>query len=103
MSVTPWEYIDGVDQDTPGFAPAEFHPEAAELGEHLARFADLEHARTGRDTRCETCTFRAGTPANTTLNVANAMKCTMEGEPFYCHETDRPCGGWVALTVEAHA
>lgn len=99
----PYDFIAGTDDpNEPGFVPCEVasEPLAAEcaaLGDHLARFVDAEHARTGRDTRCETCAFRRGTQANTTLNVANALKHTMEGTPFYCHETDRPCGGWVQL------
>jgi hypothetical protein len=95
----PFDYIAGVDEPTPGFVPIERCEVAAELGDHLARFVETEFASTGRDTRCETCAFRRGTPANTTVNVANACKAAMEGEPFWCHETDRPCGGWVALSA----
>lgn len=97
MAKLPWDYIDGVEQPTPGFAPAPVTPETIECGEHLARFFDAEFAKSGRDTRCETCAFRQGTHANTSLNVANALKCAVEGKPFWCHETERPCGGWVGL------
>lgn len=99
VSQLPWGYIAGSDDPTePGFKPIEPEPICAEMGDHLARFVEGEFAVTGRDTRCETCAFRRGTLANTSLTIANALKATFEGDPFYCHETERPCGGWVALT-----
>lgn len=103
----PFDFIDGTnDPSKPGFIPCEqatepIAHECSELGSHLARFCEVEFEQTGRDTRCETCAFRRGTQANTTLNVANALKCAMEGESFWCHETDRPCGGWVQLQEAA--
>lgn len=93
----PYDFIDGATEPQPGFITAVPTPECTELGSHLARFADQEFASTGRDSRCETCAFRAGTLANTSLNVANAFKFAVEGEPFNCHESDRPCGGWVMM------
>lgn len=98
MPKLPYDYIAGNDQpDAPGFVPAVPLPECAELGDHLARFCEHEFTEHGRDTRCETCAFRRGTLANTSLNVANALKATVEREPFWCHESDRPCGGWSML------
>ncbi len=86
----PYDFIPGTDNpQEPGFVRVEPLPECAELGSHLDRFCQREYEATGRDTRCETCAFRQGTLA----------KSTMEGSPpFYCHETDRPCGGWVMLS-----
>ncbi len=76
--------------------------EGRELGRELARLADAEYQRTGRDTRCETCAFRLGNHlANGSVpSLMSAVKCIAERTPFYCHETERPCGGWVAA-VEA--
>jgi hypothetical protein len=73
-------------------------PEGRELGAMLARFADLELAGR-RDNRCATCAFRAGEhPANgSPATLMDALKCAIEGEPFWCHEHDRPCAGWRAL------
>jgi hypothetical protein len=96
-SVTmPWPHIG------PGPVPNAATPEGRELGAELARLADAEYQRTGRDSRCETCAFRSGEHlANgSAATLMSAVKCIAERTPFYCHETDRPCGGWVA-TQEA--
>lgn len=70
-----------------------------ELGFHLARFADTAPQIAER---CFTCAFRQGTdPNGCVTTVMDAMKCVMEGVPFYCHE--RPtklCGGYVVLRAE---
>lgn len=70
--------------------------EGFELGYHLARF--FEQAPQIAE-RCFTCAFRQGTdPNGCPPTVMDAMKCVMEGVPFYCHE--RPtelCGGYVCL------
>jgi hypothetical protein len=76
-------------------------PAGYELGYHLARFAD---AAPQIAERCFTCAFRQGTDANgSPLTTMDALKCVMEGEPFYCHETEsrsdpqRLCAGYVIL------
>ena len=52
-----------------------------------------------RDDRCLTCAFRKGDhPANgSPETLMSALKCVMEGEPFWCHEHDRACAGWAAM------
>lgn len=99
MTTLPYPYIDGAEgEPRPGFVRNEPSPEGAELAAELARFADAEYVKTGRDTRCETCAFRLGTVPNQCLaTVANALKSAVEKDPFLCHESDRPCGGWAGL------
>jgi hypothetical protein len=84
--------------------------EGAALGRQLARFADVEadnRQRQGQSVpkRCGECAFRKGTDPNRCLStVANALKCAVEGEPFYCHvnvpngtEPTHLCAGWLML------
>jgi len=94
----PWPHIDGGDDLEKYPVPNVATPEGRELGHEMARLADNEYARTGRDSRCETCAFRGGEHlANGSVaTLMSAVKCFAEQTPFYCHETDRPCGGWVA-------
>ncbi len=72
--------------------------EGRELGKHLARFCDQE-LDGKRDDRCDTCAFRSGDHiANgSPETLMSALKCAMEGEPFWCHEHDRACAGWAAM------
>lgn len=78
-------------------------PESALLGAELARFADAEAV--GKvDQRCETCAFRAGTyPNGCATTIMDALKATLEREPFFCHEIPadgsamKACGGWKLL------
>lgn len=90
-------------------------PEGRALGEHLARFADVEEEKWRKEmglvpVRCQSCAYRKGSYPNGCLStVANALKCTMEREPFYCHhgmklkqDTDlqQPksvCAGWLLM------
>lgn len=77
-------------------------PEGRQLGFHLARLCDGEASKSGRDGRCGTCAFRAG------VHIANgspetlmtALKCVMEREPFWCHEADKPCSGWILMRAQ---
>ena len=73
--------------------------EGRALGAELARFADVEIAKLGTDLRCRSCAFRAGTVPNGCLpTVGDALKCSMEGVPFWCHERSHlHCAGWAAL------
>jgi hypothetical protein len=77
-------------------------PEGRELGAHLSRMCEVEVARKGRDGRCYTCAFRAGdhlangSPGTQML----ALKCVMEREPFWCHEADKPCAGWLLMRAD---
>lgn len=94
----PWPHIAG-GEHSPEFPVENVATlEGRELGQELARMADAEYARTGRDSRCETCAFRHGPHiANgSPATLMSAVKCFLERTPFYCHETDRPCSGWVA-------
>lgn len=64
----------------------------------MARFCDAELA--GKpDRRCGTCAFRAGDHiANgSPQTLMDALKCALEGDLFWYHETDRPCAGWAAM------
>ena len=107
---TTWPHIEGGDDPVKYPVPNVATPEGRELGREIARLADAEYARTGRDTRCLTCAFRHGDHiANgSAATLMSAVKCVVEGTPFYCHESDRPCGGWTAAmsakaTTEATA
>lgn len=73
--------------------------EGRELGREMARLCDGEIAKRGRDDRCGTCAFRAGDHlANGSPGtLMDALKCAIEREPFWCHEHDRPCAGWVVM------
>lgn len=73
-------------------------PEGRELGRHMARLCDQELA--GKpDSRCGTCAFRAGDHlANgSPATLMDALKCSLERTPFWCHEHDRACAGWAAM------
>lgn len=78
-------------------------PEGVELGSHLARFADAEISKLRAEhphaqERCGTCAFRAGTfPNGCAVTLMNALKCALEADPFYCHERDALCMGYLAL------
>lgn len=80
--------------------------EGREAGAHLARMTEpaiLELAAQGEpDERCKTCAFRAGTyPNGCPITVMDAIKCGLEGTPFWCHDKSRQpqptCHGWFAL------
>lgn len=80
-------------------------PEGRDVGLNMARMtepaiADLA-AQGEADERCATCAFRAGTlPNGCAETVMDAIKCGMEGEPFYCHDKRRAgqtCHGWFAM------
>ena len=78
--------------------PNETTPEGRALGAEMARLCDT--AIDGEDNRCATCAFRKGDHlANgSPATLMNALKCVIEGDPFYCHEHERPCAGWVAMS-----
>lgn len=102
MSKLPWDFVEGRDTPEPGFSPAKSCDVGTEFGSELARFADGEYAKTGRDARCLDCAFRKGTPPNQNVaTLANALKCVFEGEEiFYCHvNRGKPCEGYLMLKV----
>ena len=76
-------------------------PEGLELGYHLARFVDAEEGKSslsnGRE-RCHNCAFRQGAYPNGSLETTlDALKCSMNGDVFLCHEDMLPCAGWALL------
>ena len=73
-------------------------PEGRALGRELARLCDGELAGK-QDDRRQTCAFRAGDHlANgSPETLMSAVKCMAERTPFWCHEHDRPCAGWLAM------
>ena len=76
--------------------------EGRELGECLARFC--ENAKKVETDMCASCVFRRGTFANGCLaTTANALKCVIEADPFYCaHErAGLVCGGYIKLRAES--
>lgn len=79
--------------------------EGRQLGSRLASFCDVEAEKQGRDGRCSTCAFRSGEHVanGSPETLMSALKCVMEREPFWCHETDRPCAGWLLMRIEAGA
>lgn len=105
----PWDYSNPVGPDVHPNVPC---PEGIELGSHLARFCDQAEAKKTKEfgelpPRCVDCAYRAGTIPNGCLStVADAMKCWLEREPFFCHhgvvdgEPTRLCRGWVALASD---
>ena len=76
-------------------------PEGLELGSELVRLIEPVIKRIFWDTdpRCSSCAFRAGTiPNGCPTTLMDALKCAMEGDPFYCHMGEKPlCAGWVAM------
>jgi hypothetical protein len=75
------------------------------LGYALARFVD-NAVPVGE--RCFTCAFRQGTDANgSPVTTMDALKCVMEGVPFYCHEGADPenphrlCAGYATLRADS--
>lgn len=104
----PYDFVDGSDEPAPGMVPVESTvcELGAAVGRELARFADQAEPA-GAPPRCHDCAFRLGTLANRSLGtLANALKCAMEGLPFYCHhgevkgEPTRLCRGWIALSSQ---
>ena len=87
--------------------------EGRDLGEQLARLTDAAETE-GRKTfpdhmpRCNSCAFTRGTFPNGCLpTVMDALKCAVEGKPFYCHqnldENGDPidlCSGWLFVQGE---
>ena len=90
--------------------PDRVKPEGKRLGECMVRLTEPEIERLAAngepDDRCKTCAFRNGTiPNGCPQTQMDALKCVMEGEPFFCHtpRVDQPadienviCHGWYA-------
>ena len=86
-----------------GAVPNRITPEGWQLGKKLAEFCDIEAAKQGKDGRCNTCAFRAGDHVanGSEQTLMSALKSAMERTPFWCHESDRPCRGWLLMRREA--
>jgi len=83
-------------------------PDGYALGEQLDRFCAQEIKRYKQSglavpRRCNSCAFRKGTAPNGCVpTVMDALKCALEGVPFFCHEHRRVeepplCAGWMLL------
>lgn len=105
----PWDY-----SDVP--PPGEGVPnlpsrEGRELGRLVAQMTEAarpkcERLFPGTPPMCQDCAFRAGTAPNGTVStLMDAIKCVVEGTPFYCHhgvvdgDPKRLCGGYAVASV----
>ena len=77
-------------------------PEGRALGAQMARLCDGE-LKGKDDARCGTCAFRAGDHLanNSAETLMTALQCAMERTPFWCHEADMPCAGWLTMRFPA--
>lgn len=104
MSALPWDFI-GPPKEGEAGVPNLPSPEGAELGRNHVRFYEQEEAKHPPSApRCDGCAFRLGTLANQSVATQmTALKCVIEGEPFYCHkgvgdgEPKRLCAGYEVL------
>lgn len=86
MATIPWPFTDLQSVPPERLIPNVPSEDGAALGNELARFAEHEISTGKRDERCHDCAFRLGSKPNQCLKtVADALKCVVEGEPFYCH------------------
>ena len=76
--------------------------EGAALGVQVARLCESVIGE-GKDNRCNTCAARAGDHiANgSPQTLLSFFKCAAERTPFWCHEKDAPCAGWLAMRFDA--
>ena len=84
-------------------------PEGRELGRHLARFCDEAEPKARLrfpelPPRCNSCAFKEGPHiANSSPQTQmDALKCSIEGKQFNCHEPARegwPCMGWAIMML----
>jgi hypothetical protein len=108
VSKVPWDFVKpGTPETGVRNLPS---PEGAALGAELARFVETAQAKNpDAPALCSGCAFRRGSTANQCApTLMDAVKCLLEGEPFYCHmgvpdeaEPTRLCGGYLALEPEA--
>ena len=78
-------------------------PEGRELGAEIARLCEQEAQRLARDGRCATCACRAGghVANGSPETLMTFVKCIAEREPFFCHEEDRPCAGYLLMRFDS--
>lgn len=99
----PWDYSAKSEAGAP--------LEGRALGKKMARLADQAEVKMRSQfpkapPRCDDCAFRLGTrPNGCPFTLMDALKCVLEGKPFYCHKgvsdgkPKRLCAGW-ALVME---
>ena len=96
----PWDFPKVITERGPGVHRNTPDDNGRALGEQMARFTeqtemDMRAAGVQIPERCKTCAYRLGTsPNGCVTTLMTALKCTMEGEPFNCHERDGECAGW---------
>ena len=92
----PWDFVGGYD----GEGEAILNVPTLEgrlLGAEIARL-------TPENDGCDECAFRLGAEANGCLaTVMDALKCVVEGVPFYCHINDGLCQGYLASRASVKA
>lgn len=81
-------------------------PEGKAMGEFMARVTAPIIASLAQEGEpgecCKTCAFRLGTVPNGCVQTQlDALKCVMEGIPFFCHQRENGkitnvCHGWFA-------
>lgn len=85
-------------------------PEGRRIGATMADIAGkgvrVLAAEGEPDERCRSCAFTPNTVPNGCIQTQmDAMKATVEGVPFMCHQADRKgrsCFGWYAARVALH-
>jgi len=92
MTTAPWDYSTPP-ADASKAVPNVPTPEGSALGVELARITakELERQPPGTPPPCDECAFVRGTiPNGCPSTLMDAVKCLVEGEPFYCHKSVRP-------------
>jgi hypothetical protein len=93
MAKTPWGFSKHVKEGDENVVPNLPTPQGEELGRELARITkkELERQSPGTPPPCDECAFVRGTiPNGCPSTLMDAVKCIVEGEPFYCHKSVKP-------------
>jgi hypothetical protein len=85
--------------------------EGAELGRMMASYCDEAEPKARLrfpelPPRCSSCAFRLGPhlASGSPATQMDALKCVIEGTPFFCHQHDRHgevCSGWAMFVLAA--
>lgn len=83
--------------------------DARDLGRQMAQWCDDAEPKARLKfpelpPRCSSCAFREGAhlASGSPATQMDALKCAIEGQPFFCHQHDRKdevCSGWVMLIL----
>lgn len=108
----PWDFAPA---DGPTFGPNVPTPEGRELGIEVARHFENAWAKSlaqfpNQQPPCNDCAFKRGTdPNGCPETLLEAIKCVVEGVPFFCHKgvpdgetPKRFCMGWLVSYGEFH-